>query len=65
MKQRLIILPMTDPDSIHADDDTHSSDRVRSINTDGYIIYLYHTHSNIWYTCNKIGNTKNTIRILK
>ena len=28
-------------------------------------IYLYHTHSNIWYTYNKTCNTKNTIRILK
>ena len=29
------------------------------------IIYLYHTHINIWYTCNKTGKTQNTIRILK
>ena len=28
-------------------------------------IYLYHTHINIWYTCNKTGKTQNTIRILK
>ena len=35
-------------------------------NSDAFsTIYLYHTHSNIWYTCNKTGNTKNTIRILK
>ena len=29
------------------------------------IPYLYHTHVNIWYTCNKTGKTQNTIRILK
>ena len=28
-------------------------------------IYLYLTHSNIWYKRNKTGNTKHTIRILK
>ena len=21
-------------------------------------IYLHHTHNNVWYTCNKTGNTK-------
>ena len=30
-----------------------------------YLFYLYHTHINIWYTCNKTGKTQNTIRILK
>ena len=30
-----------------------------------FFSFLYHTHSNIWYTCNKTDNTKNTIRILK
>ena len=24
-------------------------------------IYLYHTHINIWYTCNKTGKTQNAI----
>ena len=30
-----------------------------------YIMYLYHTDINIWYTCNKESGNTNIIRILK